>query len=76
MNGCFKSSAQWHLSRQREPEYQEACSSRSGARASLLSRRAATIFHVSYGGEIEAAEDHSLLFAAALNFTRMIRSLY
>lgn len=72
----FKASVQRHLSRQKEPNYRQALKERQiwceGTFA--IQKRCHNLTHVLRRG-LEAAEDHCLLSATALNLRRMIWAL-
>ncbi len=76
LDSYFKSSVQRHLSKRREPEYREALKQRQiwceGTFA--IQKRCHNLTRVLRRG-LEAAEDHCLLSATALNLNRMIRSM-
>lgn len=73
MDSYFKPAVQWHLSRREKPEYQEALKQRQvwSEGTFAAQKRSHNLTHVLRRG-LEAAEDHCLLSATALNLKRMI----
>lgn len=75
-NSYFKPSVQRHLSRQKEPEYRHALKQRQIWCEGTFSiqKRCHNLTRVLRRG-LEAAEDHCLLSATALNLRRMIKCM-
>ena len=73
MDSYFKPAVQRHLSRREKPEYQEALKQRQvwSEGTFAAQKRGHNLTHVLRRG-LEAAEDHCLLSATALNLKRMI----
>lgn len=73
MDSYFKPAVQRHLSRREKPEYQEALKQRQvwSEGTFAAQKRSHNLTHVLRRG-LEAAEDHCLLSATALNLKRMI----